>query len=406
MDFSGRTGFGRERNRLDFARCERIAAKLPLFDLSVSNPSRAGLLHDPASLARAFGHSGNVMYDPDPRGIIGSREMVASRISAGRQGRAGATFDPERLYLCASTSEAYGWLFKLLCDPGDAILVPRPGYPLFDHLAGLEAVRAVGYRLEYFHPTGWRIDLDSMRQALEGEAGRRVRAIVLIHPNNPTGSYVGVGERRAILELCAAHDIALIVDEVFFDFRFDQESRPYSFLGEEGALCFVLDGLSKRLCLPQAKLGWIAVSGPGPEVAKAMERLDIIADAYLSAGTPVMNALGGLFTLEDSFKASVRQRMCETMAAYAEVLGGPDSPHRILRCEGGWTAIIESPRFLPEEETAVRLLSEEGLFAHPGFFFDMERELHFAFSLILDPAKARDWAVLYRTFFERVSAEG
>jgi aspartate/methionine/tyrosine aminotransferase len=309
---------------------------------------------------------------------------------------------PRELFLCASTSEAYGWLFKLLCDPEDAVLVPKPGYPLFDYLAGLESVEPRPYRLEYVHPSGWRIDLDSLRAALE--AGR-AKAIVLINPNNPTGSYVRMAERKAIVELCARYGCAVISDEVFFGFPV--ETRPESgerasFVGESGVLTFVLDGLSKRLGAPQMKLGWIAASGPGSELAEAEGRLEIIADTYLSAGTPIMNALPLLLESAPRFAEALSARLRSNLGRLRSILEGPDSPHRVLTCEGGWTAIIESPRLLPEEELALGLVREASLFSYPGYFFDMEREAFFTAGLILEPETLEEGARSYRAYFDKL----
>ena len=393
MVFSPRSDLGAHLNLLSELRARKLASGERILDMSASNPTALGLLHDPETLASAFSSAVNIRYEPEPRGLVCAREAIASAAGA----------DPDRLFLCASTSEAYGWLFKLLCEPGEAVLVPRPGYPLFDHLAGLEGIRAVGYALEYTHPGGWNIDLDSIEAMLGVREGKGIKALVLINPNNPTGSYVRQAEREAILGLCERHGLALIVDEVFFGFPLEARHGRASFLGESRVPCFVLDGLSKRLCLPQAKLGWISVSGPAGDMAEAFSRLDIIADAYLSAGTPVMNALSRLFPLEAEMKARVLRRMEEAMAIYREVLEFPGSPHRVLRCEGGWTAIVESPRLAGEEELALKLLDQENLFAHPGYFFDMEREPHFAFSLILEAHSARDGAGRYRALFDRLT---
>ncbi len=308
----------------------------------------------------------------------------------------------EDLFLCASTSEAYGWLFKLLCDPGDAVLVPKPGYPLFDYLAGLEAVEARPYRLDYSHPLGWRIDLDALRAGLEQG---RVRALVLINPNNPTGSYVRAEERTAILGLCREFGCAIIADEVFFGFPLELISgttvaaEAVSFVGEESALCFVLDGLSKRLGMPQAKLGWIACSGPRVLLDEARGRLEIIADAYLSAGTPIMNAVPSLLNEAEGFARPCRERAAANLARLRFLLEGNDSPHRVLRCEGGWTALVESPRLLSEEDLALGLLREKGLWTHPGYFFDMEREAFFTVGLILPPEELERGALAYREYF-------
>ena len=279
--------------------------------------------------------------------------------------------------------------------------MPKPGYPLFDYLAGLEAVEARPYRLEYVHPQGWRIDLDSLGAALKRG---RARALVLINPNNPTGSYVRGDERRAILELCRDHGCAIIADEVFFGFPLEHPTGtgggPVSFAGEETCLCFALDGLSKRLGMPQAKLGWIAASGPRRLLDEARGRLEIIADAYLSAGTPIMNALPSLLAESEIFARPCRERLTANLASLRRILEGPDSPHRVLRCEGGWTAIVESPRILSEEELALGLLREKGLWSYPGYFFDMEREAFFTAGLILPPEFLEKGARAYMEYFD------
>ena len=416
--FSSRLPWPAHDNALASLRAELRAKGKAILDLSESNPTRVGL-YDDADLDSLLGSllkAANLRYEPDPRGILGAREELAADyasrkdfgMSPGSEGPG-----PERLFLCASTSEAYGWLFKLLCDPGDAVLVPKPGYPLFDYLAGFESIEARSYRLDYAHPSGWRIDLDSVKSALD--AGR-AKALVLINPNNPTGSYLRAEERKALVELCARSGCALIADEVFYGFpveadrdladggrsSFVGERGRSSFIGERQVLTFVLDGLSKRLGLPQMKLGWIAASGPAPELEEALGRLEIIADAYLSAGAPIQNALPELLASSADFAARTRLRLTRNMETLRSLLEGPLSPHRVLRCEGGWTAIVESPRLLPEEELALGLLREEALWSQPGYFFDMEREAFFTFGLILRPEDLERGARAYAAFFERL----
>jgi len=396
MNFSKRIDFFADRNRLDLERGQHLRSGLPLFDLSQSNPTMTGLTHTTEELEEAFANGRNVIYSPDPKGIFQSRTEIAHHLE-----HSGLSVDPDGLFLCASTSEAYSYLFKLLCDPGDAVLVPKPGYPLFDHLAALESVDAVGYRLEYDHPLGWSIDIASMEKILEAQGGERVKAIVLINPNNPTGSYVHSSELRAILELCHRHSIALISDEVFFGFPLEPRAEPISLLGNSEVLTFVLDGLSKRLCLPQLKLGWISVSGPDEQVSKAKSALEIISDTFLSAGTPIMNAAGLLLRNEETIRLQTLERMKEVLGIYREALVYEGSPHRILACEGGWTMLVQSPRFAGEEELARGLIQEMGIYIQPGYFFDMEKEAYFAFSLIVKPEEARRAVRKYREYFER-----
>lgn len=394
MELSGRLEFKARRNSLESELRERRLSGRSIFDLSQSNPTRAGLIHDPGLLAEALSHPANSIYDPDPKGLPGARSAIVQN-SLNRE-----KLSVDNTLVCASTSEAYSQIFKLLCDPGDAVLVPQPGYPLFDHLAALESVRTVPYRLEYEHPHGWSIETASILRALEEGQGARIKAIVLINPNNPTGSYLSTLEIETIVDICRRYSLAIIADEVFLGYRLDDTFLPISLAGESRVLTFALDGFSKRLCLPQIKLAWIQVSGP--DAREAVEALELISDAYLSAGAPAMNAAPFLFGLESGIKARVRARTAQTMEAYAAVLCKEGSPHRILSCQGGWTALVQSPRFASEEEIALGLLREEGIRVHPGYFFDMESEAYFAFSLLIEPQDALVAARKYEAYFNRL----
>ena len=379
---------------------ERLAAEgRTVRDLSQSNPTRVGLVRDPSIFE--LRSNGNARYTPDPKGLFSARIALAEHLGAMNRKTL-----PDNLFLCASTSEGYSWLFKLLCDPGDAVLIPKPGYPLFEHLAALEHVRTVGYPLEYAHASGWHIDTQAIAEALAAPQGPRVRALVLINPNNPTGSYVRRGERAALLDLCERHHVAIISDEVFFDFPLRDDIERESFAGERRVLTFVLDGLSKRLGMPQMKLGWIALSGPSAETEAAKRRLELIADTFLSAGTPIMNSLPDLLSREDEFIRALLSRARTNYAQYRAILE-PDahSPHRVLFCQGGWTALVESPAYVDEERSAQLLLETRGISAQPGYFFDFDRGLHFAFSLILPEADAAAWCLEYRTFFESLQEQ-
>ncbi|TXT41952.1 MAG: Aminotransferase [Spirochaetes bacterium] len=407
MRLSTRTDFKTERNGLDLER-----RKIPcstIFELSESNPTRVGLVHEPHVLSQAFSAEENSLYRPSPRGTIKAREAIAAHVGRGiaRQengikvdNESVSPIDPESLILCASTSEAYSYLFKLLCDPGDAVFVPRPGYPLFDHLAALEGLRTIGYPLEYLAGSGWRLDADRLESLVAADAERRIKAVVLINPNNPTGSYITEGEKLAVSRICESRGLSLIVDEVFHPYRIEPWEKTSSFYGYDRVSTFVLDGFSKRLCLPQAKLGWISVSGPKEEKEAALQGLDLISDTYLSAGTPVMNAAGSLLEREGEMVEKVLDRCQKNLRSYREILEYPGSPHQVLRCEGGWTALVRSPRFDSEEELALGLLREKGLAVQPGYFFDMEQEAFFAFSLILRPEDARWAATEYADFFK------
>ncbi len=369
--FSSRIRGGGSRNALAIALADRRAAGLPVLNLAESNPTRVGLGPDGDAALRALSDPASLRYEPDPKGLLQARTAISSS--------GGGLVPPERLFLTASTSEAYGWLFKLLCDPGDAVLVPTPGYPLFDYLAALECVDVARYRLEYDHPGGWRIDLHSVREALDA---RPVRALVVIHPNNPTGSYVRDAERRELVALCAERGVAIVADEVFRSFGVEDEPAP-GFAGERDSLTFALDGFSKSLALPQMKLGWIAVSGPEPAAAAACERLDIVADSYLSAGAPAMNAAPRLLAMGEGVRARVAARTRANIASARALLEGTDTPYRVLRCSGGWSAVIEVPRVRSDEELALELLARDGVYLHPGFLYDFERDGHLVVSLIV-----------------------
>lgn len=396
VSFSDRLPWPIPANPLSRALAARKAGGFPVLNFVESNPTRVGLDIRQEGFFAGLGGPAVELYAPEPRGIPSARDALAQWLGTLHGPKAPG---PEDLFLCASTSEAYGWIFKLLCSPGEAVLVPKPGYPLFDYLAGLEGVEARSYRLWYRHPKGWSVDLESLEQGLK--AGR-ARAIVLINPNNPTGSYISPQERAAIVGLASRHGAALIVDEVFYGFPLEHGDRS-SFHGEEGVLTFVLDGLSKLLGLPQIKLGWIALSGPGPGTEEAAGRLEIIADTYLSAGTPAMRALPAWLRTVPAFQASLGARLAANLATLRSSLEGPASPHRVLRCEGGWTALIESPRLLGEEDLALGLLEQEGLYVHPGYLFDLEREACFASSLILPPEDFRKGAEAYLRFFDSLS---
>lgn len=395
MTFSERASFADGLNALAIARKKLAASGRNYFDLSMSNPTQVGLTFPQDVLAEALKEGARHGYAPDPHGLELSRRAIAAHFADK-----GVTLSPERLFLCASTSEAYSYLFKLLCDPGDAVLVPQPGYPLFDNLAKLECVQAVGYELDYEHPLGWSIDFDRLRAKLASDSEGKIKAIVLINPNNPTGSYLDKTELEGIVALCKEYSLAIVADQVFFDFSIDPSAPPVNLYGFDQVLTFVLDGFSKRLCLPQVKLGWIYVSGPQEEVDSSSRRLEIIADAFLSAGTPIMASAGALLNCENEIQAATKTRMERVLQTYKQELEGPLSPHRVLRCEGGWTALVQSPAFDDEEVLAVRLLEEKGLYAHPGFFFDMRGGVFFALSLIIEPEDAQRAVKRYFEFFD------
>src|SRR2546430_11209774 len=278
--FSRRTDWKLTPNHFTEAQREIAAAGREVLDLAISNPIRAGLRYDEELILKALANPKALDYDPQPKGLFSAREAVATYY---RDQHAILDIDPESLALTTSTSEGYSYVLRLLCNPGDEVLVPKPSYPLFEFLADLQDVKLVPYPLIYDH--GWQIDFHSLSKAVN----QRTRAVVIVHPNNPTGSYISDAEGTALNDFCRENNLALIVDEVFLDYAHDGTPRP-SFVTNQDVLTFTLSGLSKISALPQMKLGWIVTSGPEDKVNVAMERLEIVADTYLSVSTPIQVA--------------------------------------------------------------------------------------------------------------------
>ena len=360
--FSSRLPLSLEPNRISVA-TDAARARGPLLDLTGSNPTVVGLRLPDDAIGAALADARALSYEPTPKGLQPARTAIAAYYR-----RHGHTVDPARVTLTASTSEAYAWLFKLLCDPGDEVLVPTPSYPLFDYLAALECVRPVGYPLRYHG--GWFVDVEEVRRALTP----RTRAIVVVNPNNPTGSFLTVDELSGLAALAAERDLALISDEVFADYAFfpDRASggaaRVTTLVGEHAALTFCLSGLSKLVGLPQLKLGWIVVGGPAPRRAEAEARLELIADTYLSVAAPVQHAAPSLLALVDDVGAQIAARVRHNRALLADGLAG--SAAQLYDAGGGWSAIVRLPATRSEEEWTLRLL-DDGVLVHPGFFYDL-----------------------------------
>jgi alanine-synthesizing transaminase len=348
-----------------------------ILDLTESNPTRVGLGGaGPAELS-ALADAGGAKYEPHPRGAPAAREAIA-RYYAERGTTGGLVISPDDLVLVASTSEAYAHLFRLLHEPGDEILVPRPSYPLFEPLAALEDVRVEHYRLAYHE--GWRLDLDSVEAALSP----RTRAIVIVQPNNPTGSCFSPGETAAVESLCAERGIAIISDEVFGDFPWTPSAAPLpTLLGERRALTFVLSGLSKLCGMPQLKLAWIALAGPAPAKCEALRGLEWIADLFLSVSTPVQLALPKLLEARRPFQATVRARLERNLARLraAPRAGAAFQP---LEGEGGWSAVLSMPARIGD--VAMEALAKHDVLLHPGHFFDAPQENYAVASLLPDHA--------------------
>jgi len=380
--FSARTPPSLTPNRIAAAVAAR---RRPFADLTVTNPTSVGLRLDDRQLLLLADPRG-VHYAPDPRGLPAAREAVARWYDARS-----VPARPDRILLTASSSEAYAFLFKLLCDPGDAVLVPAPSYPLLDALAELEGVTLRRYRLEA--EDGYAVHAQAVAEALERTlaSGLRPRAVVLVIPNNPTGSGIRAAELDALVELARRHELALVSDEVFLDYRFltDRDEVAVAAGVPRDALVFSLGGLSKSAALPQLKLGWILASGPEPLLGEALERLEWIADAFLSVSTPVQLAAADLLAQSGAAAEAVRARVLGNARVLARAFP-PGSPAAMLPLRAGWSAVLRVPAVEPEEELVLRLLSERDVLVAPGFFFDFPREAYLVLSLLPEPSLFED----------------
>lgn len=339
--------------------------------LNDSNPTRHGLA--PAEVPG--------VYTAEPRGPRKAREALAGFL-ARQEGE--GDVDPDSLYLLSSTSEAYSWLIKLLCDAGNAVLAPKPGYPLIESIARLECVDAIEYQLRF--DGSWTIDTAEIEDFLYSEEGERIRALVLINPNNPTGSYVKSGERAALVRLCRERGVAIIADEVFYDYALEPFDGNARLAGERGVLTFALDGFSKMLAAPHAKVGWIRVSGPEQDVREAQRRLDVIADDYLPMSDIIAERLPELLDAAPRQTARVRERVRGNLAALHDMLAHDEHGLTdVLRAEGGWNVLLRVPAVIDENDLVLRLIETCGLTGQPGYFFDMTSNGYLALSLLPEP---------------------
>jgi alanine-synthesizing transaminase len=370
--FSDRLNWSQRPNRISTLLAEKRQAGIRVLDLTESNPTRAGLSYPDAEILASLADERALHYDPSPRGLLHAREAVA-----GYYRDRGLSIDPERALLTASTSEAYAYVFKLLANPGDEILAPRPSYPLFEFLAGLESVTIRQYPLRY--DGVWHVDFDALEQTITP----RTRAIVVVNPNNPTGSFLKRAELERLEALAVRHGLAILSDEVFRDYALNEDAERASTLaGERRALTFSMSGLSKIAGLPQMKAGWIVASGPGSDVA--LEAMELIADTYLSVSTPVQIALPRLLALAAGVMDQIGQRTASNLVHLREVTR--HSSATLLRVEGGWYAVLQIPRTRTEEEWTLKLLAECDVLVQPGFFYDFESEAFLVLSLLTDPA--------------------
>ncbi|WEV70004.1 pyridoxal phosphate-dependent aminotransferase [Bifidobacterium sp. ESL0775] len=379
MRFSSRVGSTR-LNRIAEAEAAARSRGIKLGTVNDSNPTRHGLA--PKEVPG--------VYTAEPRGPLSARRQLAEFLtkrnleetSGGRNPL--ASVDPDRLYLLSSTSEAYTWLFKLMCDPGDIVLGPKPGYPLIESIGGLENVVTLEYQLGF--DGSWFIDVAWLRALLESPEGHKVRAIVLINPNNPTGSYVKPDEREALVALCREHGVAIIADEVFFDYSLEPFTGNRRLAGEPGALVFALDGFSKLLAAPHAKVGWIEVSGPDDLVAEAQRRLDIIADDYLPFSDIIATRMPELLAAVPVQLERVRQRTRTNLKCLHAMLDEDTAGLvSVLRVEGGWNVLLRFPSVVDENALVLRLVRDFNLTGQPGYYFDMTENGYLAVSLLPEP---------------------
>jgi aspartate/methionine/tyrosine aminotransferase len=354
MRFSRRTEWNTEESELARAHRLRTGTGLPKADLTASNPTRCGFEYNP-KLLEALTDPSAFDYDPQPRGSLAARRAICNYYSAH-----GLVLEPGQLVLTVSTSEAYSFLFRLLCDPGSEILVPQPGYPLFDFLAGLDDVRIKTVPLVY--DQGWQIEPEGFRRAITGDT----RAVVLVHPNNPTGHFTKPWEAEELARMCRDFNLSLIVDEVFLDYAFSAPGQSFA-AGLVGVPVFVVSGLSKIAGLPQMKASWIVVTGPGHQ--QALERLEVIADTFLSMNAPVQCALPAWLEGRAAIQGQIRERVTANLAELDAQLTRAPAVHR-LDFEGGWYAVLRIPALEPDERTVMALL-ERGVWVHPGYFFGM-----------------------------------
>jgi alanine-synthesizing transaminase len=376
--FSSRTDWSLTPNRLSLHLEERRRQGLPVLDLTESNPTHCGFAAD-NSILQSLLDPRSLIYEPDPRGPLRARQAVCEYY-AGR----GVAVHPEQVFLTASTSEAYTYVFRLLADPGDKALVPQPSYPLFDFLAGINDLEVVPYRLCYDRE--WRIDLN----VIDDQWDSSVKAVIVVHPNNPTGSYVQSSELDFLNECCRERQGALIADEVFADFALEEGgNRVISHCCNTGVLTFTLSGLSKISALPQMKVGWLVVSGPNSELRAAMDRLEVIADTYLSVSAPVANALPALLDHRRTVQPKIKERLRSNLDCLDRMMSAGNGITR-LRTEGGWYSILKVPDTVSDEDWAVELLTRDGVLVHPGHFYNFVSDGYLVISLITEEETFRE----------------
>jgi aspartate/methionine/tyrosine aminotransferase len=367
--FAKRTNWNMAPNRLSEALAAHRAAGKPLLDLTVSNPTECGFEYDRSAILNALSNPDALSYEPNPRGLESARRAVVSYYADRKE-----DVSAEDIFLTTSTSEAYSYVFRALCDPGDELLIPSPSYPLFDFLAEIQDVSLVRYPLLYDH--GWQIDFHALEQAITP----RTRGVIVVHPNNPTGHFAKSAEIAKLNSICSAREMAIIADEVFLDFALDG-SRAASFAANRGAPTFTLSGLSKISGLPQMKAAWLVVSGPRQWKSEAHGRLDVIADTYLSVNAPVQLAIPQFLEQRHAFQEQVIARVRRNLAELDRQLAAQRASSR-LTVEGGWCAVLRVPAMRSDEDLAIELLTAQGVSVHPGHFYEFPADGYLVVSLI------------------------
>jgi len=367
--FAGRTNWNLNSNRLSEALAKHRAAGKPLLDLSASNPTECGFDYDRQAILQALSTPESLSYDPDAKGLLSARRAVAEYYSALE-----IIVPVEDMILTTSTSEAYSFAFRVLCDPADELLIPEPSYPLFSFLADIHDVKLVSYPLLYDH--GWQIDFHALQQAIT----TRTRGVIVVNPNNPTGHFCKPREVEKLNEICSPRQIAIIVDEVFLDFHL-AATQPRGFAANTGSLTFTMSGLSKISGLPQMKAAWLIASGPEEVKSEALARLEVIADTFLSMNAPVQRAMPVFLELRHGFQKQVLARVRKNLVELDKQLSAQSSCAR-LDMEGGWYAVIRVPATRSDEDLAIELLNAQGVYVHPGHFYDFPTDGYLIVSLI------------------------
>ena len=367
--FAKRTNWNLAPNRLSEALAVHRSAGKPMLDLTVSNPTECGFEYDGSAVLSALSNPAVLSYEPNPRGLESARRAVAGYYAERKE-----EVSIEDIFLTTSTSEAYSYVFRTLCDPGDELLIPSPSYPLFDFLADTQDVNLVRYPLLYDH--GWQIDFHALEQAITP----RTRGVIVVHPNNPTGHFAKHADIAKLNSICAAREMAIIADEVFLDFALE-ENRPASFAANRGALTFTLSGLSKISGLPQMKAGWLIVGGLQEWKREALARLEVIADTYLSVNAPVQLAIPKFLEQRHAFQEQVISRVRRNLAELDRQLAMQEACSR-LTVEGGWCVVLRVPATRSDEDRAIELLTAQGVSVHPGHFYEFASDGYLVVSLI------------------------